>query len=381
MSRKIFAVMMVLVLALSAVGFVSADGHLKAYVRVAHFAIDAPAVDVFVGGEAVLEEVPFPAISGYLELDPGSYEIAVAPAGEGIDAAVIGPVELEFAEDHSYTIAATGQLADGSFGPVVIDETSAFMGDMMEEDADSDEMAEDDMMEPMAKVLVLHGISDAPAVDVALEDGTVLIEGAAFNDFATLEVPAGEYPLYVTASGDFETVVFDLNPTALAGDTYTLLAAIGTFPDDFQLFAETVGTKNIAEIAVGAGSFNTLVAALDAAGLVETMAEEGPFTVFAPTDDAFAAALDALGLTAEELLADTETLTSILTYHVVEGTVLAADVIELEAATTLQGGDISIMADDMGVTLNDSISVIATDILASNGVIHVIDGVLLPPAE
>lgn len=376
LNRKFFAVLMVLVLVLSSVGIASADGHLASYVRVAHFAIDAPAVDVFVNGEAVLEEVPFPAVSDYLEVAPGSYEIAVAPAGEGIEAAVIGPVELTFEEDHSYTIAATGQLADGSFGPVVIDETAAFMGDMMEEGEMSDEM-----MEPMAKVLVLHGISDAPAVDVALEDGTVLIEGAAFNDYATLEVPAGEYPLYVTASGDFETVVFDMNPTELEGDRYYMLAAIGTFPDDFQLYAEVVATKNIVEVAAGAGSFETLLAAAQAAGLAETLSEDGPFTVFAPTDDAFAAALEALGVSAEDLLADTDTLTSILLYHVVAGEVYAEDVVGLESADTVQGSAISIMADDMGVTLNDSVSVVATDIMASNGVIHVIDGVLLPPAE
>lgn len=371
--RFVMSFVLAIALMMSVVGVASADHHLgKANVRVAHFAIDAPAVDVFVGGEAVLEEVPFPAISPYLELEAGAYEIAVAPAGAGIEAAVIGPVELTFEAGHSYTIAATGQLADESFGPLVIDETAAFMGDMMEED---------DMMEPMAKVLVLHGISDAPAVDVALEDGTVLIEGAAFNGFATLEVPAGEYPLLVTASGDMDTVVFDLNPTQLEGDRFYFLAAIGTFPDDFQLFAEVTGTKNIAEIAIGAGSFETLVAALGAAGLAETIASDGPFTVFAPTDQAFAAALEALGISAEDLLADTETLTEILLYHVVAGTVMAEDVVALEAATTLAGSDISISADDMGVTLNDSVNVIATDILASNGVIHVIDGVLLPPMD
>jgi uncharacterized surface protein with fasciclin (FAS1) repeats len=371
---SILSVVLAALLFVSAFG-VSAQDMMDgpARVRVAHFAVDAPAVDVFVGGEAVLEGVPFPAISDYLKLDAGSYEIAVAPAGEGIDAAVIGPVELAFEAGRDYTIAATGQLADESFGPLVIDETAAFMGEMAE--------GEDAMAEPMAKVLVLHGISDAPAVDVALEDGTVLIEGAAFNQYATLEVPAGDYPLYVTASGDFETVVFDLNPTTLEADRYYLLAAIGTFPDDFQLFAEVVGTKNIAEVAAGAGSFTTLLAAVEAAGLAETLSTEGPFTVFAPTDDAFAAALAALEISAEDLLADTETLTSILLYHVVAGEAYAEDVIGLDSVETLNGAAISIAADDMGVTLNDSVNVIATDIMASNGVIHVIDAVLLPPAE
>ena len=91
--------------------------------------------------------------------------------------------------------------------------------------------------------------------------------------------------------------------------------------------AEELGT--IVDVAIAAGDFTTLVAAVQAAGLVETLSGEGPFTVFAPTDEAFAAALEALGLTAEELLADTALLTSVLTYHVVAGKVLAADVVPL----------------------------------------------------
>jgi transforming growth factor-beta-induced protein len=138
---------------------------------------------------------------------------------------------------------------------------------------------------------------------------------------------------------------------------------------------------NIVEIAVADGRFTTLVAAVQAAGLVDALSGEGPLTVFAPTDDAFAAALDALGVSAADLLADTETLTDILLYHVVAGEAYAADVVGLEAVTTLQGSDISITVNDNGVFLNDSVQVIITDIAANNGVIHVIDFVLLPPAD
>ena len=138
---------------------------------------------------------------------------------------------------------------------------------------------------------------------------------------------------------------------------------------------------DIVETATAAGDFTTLVAAVEAAGLVETLQGEGPYTVFAPTDEAFAAALEDLGLTAEELLADTETLTSILTYHVVEGEVPAADVVTLdgEEVPTVNGATVTIGVDGDTVTVNDA-TVIATDIFATNGVIHVIDSVLLPPA-
>jgi transforming growth factor-beta-induced protein len=135
---------------------------------------------------------------------------------------------------------------------------------------------------------------------------------------------------------------------------------------------------DIVDTAVADGRFTTLVAAVEAAGLTETLAGEGPFTVFAPTDDAFAALPEG---TVEALLADIPALTDILTYHVVAGEVLAADVVGLESATTVQGSDISISVVDGNVFLNETIQVIITDIVASNGVIHVIDGVLLPPTE
>lgn len=136
--------------------------------------------------------------------------------------------------------------------------------------------------------------------------------------------------------------------------------------------------KTIAEIAVEDGNFNTLVAALDAAGLVETFAGDGEFTVFAPTDDAFAALPEG---TVESLLQDPQgDLTDILLYHVVDGTVKAEDVVALEAAPTLLGEDVSISVADGQVILNDTVAVIATDIIASNGVIHVIDAVLIPAA-
>jgi transforming growth factor-beta-induced protein len=142
--------------------------------------------------------------------------------------------------------------------------------------------------------------------------------------------------------------------------------------------AEAEGT--IVDVAVGAGTFTTLVAAVQAAGLVETLSGPGPFTVFAPTDDAFAAALDALGLTAEELLADTDTLTSILTYHVVAGEVPSSQVVTLDGqdVETVNGATVTIAVDGDTVMVNEA-TVTAVDVEASNGVIHVIDAVLLPP--
>jgi uncharacterized surface protein with fasciclin (FAS1) repeats len=132
--------------------------------------------------------------------------------------------------------------------------------------------------------------------------------------------------------------------------------------------------QNIPQTAATVGTFNTLLTAAEAAGLAETLANGGPFTVFAPTDDAFAALPAG---TVEALLADPDALAEILLYHVLDGEVFAADVVNLTSATTLQGSAVSIDA-SMGVKVNDA-NVIQTDVLASNGVIHVIDKVLLPP--
>jgi len=137
-------------------------------------------------------------------------------------------------------------------------------------------------------------------------------------------------------------------------------------------------TKDIVETAVGAGTFNTLAAALTAAGLVETLKGPGPFTVFAPTDAAFAK-IPAAALKA--LLADKAKLTAVLTYHVVSGTVLAAQVVGLTEAGTVQGGKVAIKVAGGKVMLNGNTTVTATDIKATNGVIHVIDTVLMPPAS
>lgn len=139
---------------------------------------------------------------------------------------------------------------------------------------------------------------------------------------------------------------------------------------------DSMAAADIVDTAVAAGSFGTLAKALTAADLIDTLKGEGPFTVFAPTDEAFAKIPEE---TLDGILADKEMLTKILTYHVVAGKVTAADVVELESAETVAGPEIAIDASD-GVKINDA-TVTQADVMASNGVIHVIDTVLLPPEE
>jgi uncharacterized surface protein with fasciclin (FAS1) repeats len=139
------------------------------------------------------------------------------------------------------------------------------------------------------------------------------------------------------------------------------------------LSADHHGKKDIVDTAVAAGQFTTLAAALKAAGLIDTLKGKGPFTVFAPTDAAFAKLPAG---TVEGLLKDKAKLTKILTYHVVPGKVLAADVVKLKEAKTVEGSTVTIDTSN-GVKINNA-TVVKTDVEASNGVIHVIDTVIMP---
>ncbi len=158
-----------------------------------------------------------------------------------------------------------------------------------------------------------------------------------------------------------------LSTTALAASDGNRAAAPAMGPQQ--------ATADIVDTAVAAGTFNTLAAALEAAGLVDTLKGPGPFTVFAPTDDAFAALPAG---TLDSLLADPEALSQILLYHVVSGSVDAATVVGLTEAETVNGASVSIAVNGGTVRLNGAATVTATDIMASNGIIHVIDAVLIP---
>ena len=165
----------------------------------------------------------------------------------------------------------------------------------------------------------------------------------------------------------------------LASVSVALVMMIG-FAASLTAAADGHGKKNqagdIVDVAVANGQFNTLAAALEAADLIDTLKSDGPFTVFAPTDAAFAALPEG---TVESLLEpeNRDQLVAILTYHVVSGRVTAADVVKLDEATTVNGQAIAINVIDGGVQI-DNASVVTADVDASNGVIHVIDSVILP---
>ncbi|MEJ2289808.1 MAG: fasciclin domain-containing protein [Deinococcales bacterium] len=157
--------------------------------------------------------------------------------------------------------------------------------------------------------------------------------------------------------------------TLIAGVALAALLAIGSA-------TAQDAPQTIVDVAASNPDFSTLVTAVTEAGLVDTLNSEGPFTVFAPTNEAFAALPEGQ---LDALLANKEQLAAVLTYHVGAGKVMAADVVNLTSATSVQGEPITITVSADGVKVNDA-NVTATDIEASNGVIHVIDKVILPPS-
>ena len=174
------------------------------------------------------------------------------------------------------------------------------------------------------------------------------------------------------------SAVADECPVAAAQKAQAMAHAKAQAKTHVQTVALNADRKDIVDTAVGAGSFKTLVAAVQAAGLVETLKGAGPFTVFAPTDEAFAKLPAG---TVESLLKpeNKEKLVAVLTYHVVPGKVMAADVVKLTEAPTVQGSKAKVKVVD-GTVMIDNAKVVKTDIETSNGVIHVIDAVILPPA-
>lgn len=365
----VLAFLLTLIVSILPGAIVGAANTPVARVRVAHFSPDAPAVQVFLNGEpSGIQTLSFGNISGWVEVPAGTYSVAVAPAGAPVDQAAIGPVSLTFRAGSWTTVAAIGSLGSGSLTATTINEDYRAI--------DGGE----------ARVTVFHGIEDAPAVDVILPDGAKVVSNLAFGRSATVTVPANVYDLRVVPAGKTSPVVINLAGTNLEGATYYFVAATNTLASPqvalsavglstvSPLIRNSVATQTIAEIAAGDSRFSTLVTALKAADLVDTLNGAGSFTVFAPTNAAFAK-LPADTLNA--VLADKALLTKILLYHVASGKALASDIVKLNSIDTLNG-KLSVTVNDNGVFLNGNVKVIITDIQATNGVIHVIDTVLIP---
>ncbi len=276
-------------------------------------------------------------------------------------------------EDFSTLVAAVqaAGLADyfASTKPITVfaPTNDAFAAALAALDMTAEELLADTDL--LTSVLLYHVVPGAVTSDIVVGAETA----KTFNG-AAIAINASDAGVSLN---DSQASVVAVDIMASNGVIHVIDGVI--LPPAEEEMMESLGT--IVDIAAGDETFSTLVAAVTAAELADALSVAGPYTVFAPTNDAFAAALNALGITAEDLLADTETLTGILLYHVAPGKLTADIVVQLEAIGTLNGAPIMVSASDAGVSLNEGqASVAAVDVMADNGVIHVIDGVILPPA-
>ena len=339
----------------------------------------------------VIDTVLLPPTEEEREPPPAEEEPEAPEAEEEPEAA-----ETEEASDPSGTIVDVA-VASGAFPTLIAAVQAAGLVDTLNSDGPftvfapteeafataldnlnmtaADLLANTDLLTAVLTYHVLLG--EAPSEVVATLDGQSI---ATVNGADVTITVDGE----TVRVNDATVVTVDIQATngiIHVIDT-VLLPPAQEEPEAAETEEEPEVSGTIVDVAVASGAFPTLIAAVQAAGLVDTLNSDGPFTVFAPTEEAFATALDNLDVTAEELLANTELLTAVLTYHVLATEAPAELVVTLDgqSVTTVNGADITITIDGDTVKVNDA-TVVATDIQATNGIIHVIDTVLLPPSE
>jgi uncharacterized surface protein with fasciclin (FAS1) repeats len=370
---------------------VAQDG-LTARIAVAHlapFASDpiSTSVSVKLAGSDVITDFVFGEITDYIPVAPGSYPVEVIPSGTS-------------------TPAISGTAAVTAF----VDFTFAAIGNGSLQQLELIRLEDDNVTVPLsgtARLRVTHvapfagstaaSVTDDTSVDLCVLGSTVpVVSDLVYKEFVSLTLPVGNYSVFVAVAGTacaqrlFGIAPFlasdgDIGYIYAVGDgvnipPYALAnPALTTAPTKYlPLVISQEKLPNIVELAAGDDRFDTLVAALQAAELDGALAGPGPFTVFAPTDDAFAKLpADVLN----SLLADPKgDLTQILLYHVVSGSVPSSALSTGLKATTLQGSEVEFTVSGTSVKVNSS-NVILADVIASNGIIHVIDTVLIPPAN
>ncbi len=344
------------------------DAGTNALVRAIHLSPDAPAVDLLVDDALVTSGLTYTNFVGPAQVPFGKRNVKINAANT---TTTVINADLELEAKRRYSVYAAGKLAQ--IAPLVFEDTRY-------------------KARNAAKLRVLHGAATAPRVDIYLSRPTTdiskidpILENVPFKSISSyFRLRPGGLRVRVTLP-DTKTVVIDSGALEIkAGDVLTAVAidkpneagkfsAIVINEAKFNAPTTAPAPKSIVEIAAGNPAFSTLVSALQKANLVDALKAAGPFTVFAPTNDAFAKLAS---------VPDGDALKEVLLYHVASGKFLAADLIKSGEVTTLQGKKIKVEQKSNGdVILNGIVKVTTADIQASNGVIHVIDTVLIPPAD
>jgi hypothetical protein len=376
------------------IGLLPAAAHEDmAHVRVGHFVAGAPNVDVYFNGEVVLEDFAPGSLSDYLEVEHGTISVVIAPTGDGVEGAVIGPVDVELEAERNYSLSAIGQVADDSFEPLVIDETTA--------------MQNCDMSRSVFRIII-NNVAGLPSISFYENDEWVE-KNIEYGSYSAACIPAFFWDTGKAVEGeDLDKIVFEFDSeedgNGAFWEPYTVYmwGLMGTYPGtpdedymfgggnwhtvapDLSTFLSAFSGLNLTNDSQLFFQFDTAVQALQATGLDETLAEDGPYTVFIPTDQAFAALADG---TLDEWMADPQALKNVLSYHVVKGSYRYDDLIEAGSLATLQGSEITFTppenVDDFYFYINSDTRVMNYEYpLPDGSIVWFIDNesVLIPPA-
>lgn len=329
----------------------------SAYVRAAHYVAGAPNVDVFVDGKAVLTDFAAASVSDYVELEAGEHKVAIAPTGEGIEKAIIGPVDVTLTAEHRYSLSAIGQTADNSLKSLLIDETA--------------QMAGCDLSKSVFRIII-NNIAGLESFSI-YENGMYVEKNVKYGEYSAICAPVFFWDTGKAVVGDdLDTILFDFDSEEDGNggfwEPYNVYfwGLLGKYPgnpgEDYDFgggvnlsvapdpvtFLDAFKDKKLTGDSKTYFEFSTLVAALKSTELDKALTEGGPYTIFAPVDAAFATIDNA---TLDKLMADPLMLADVLKYHVVAGKLSYDDLVAAGKIKTLQGGELTITAsEDDGAT-------------------------------
>jgi hypothetical protein len=356
----------------------------EAFVLFAHGVADAPAVDVFIDGELGWSAWMYGQVSGFsswseggsVTIEAGPHTITFAMAGEGLETALIDPLEVELDAGHQYLVAMFGLLEDETLQAKVYDLTEASNGEKASE--------------TISTGYILNLLEGPEAIDISI-DGEMVIEQLAYGELGNYLLPLQKFHEQITVSGDPEQLIYE-TPRSFGEPYYASISAwFGVYPGEQWVdysFILTDGYEtdlityltNISEMAIeDYYTFNTFLEVVESAGLTETIRSlEGSFGFVVPTDEAFAASSEET----EALLADADALHDFVYYHIIDRTAQGDDFEGFGSSgefVTLQGGTITLAVDeDYNYTWNGANELRYASL--SNGIMLFVDAPLFPPA-
>lgn|GEM_PF-1212107 len=377
---------LVLGLMTSAVSFVqvSAQDAETGWLRFAQFAEGAPNLEVLLDGQVVWSNWEWGWVSDFTEIEAGTHQLSVAPSGEDATLAPIDPVDVDVEAGHHMTVVIMGQ-PDEQLVLHVIDDTGS---------CPQERLAEGTCL------ILIHNIVGAPAL-TGIEDGEVLFENVAYGEPTITVAHSGNVDTsMIVAADDPDTHLFEIDMEADGiGDVWEpnvikLLGFMGHYPgqafEDYGVMAADYSPVNAVDFMAGLSglelqlepggfSFETFLSALEAAGLTEMLRDSGPYTLFAPTDGAFANLPDG---TLDALMADPDALRAFLMNHIVEGDLSEGDLLEQGTVTTMGGTELTITdnnEDDPVFNINDTIEVDFWNHRVANGRVYTVWNTVVMP--